>query len=72
MVDLSLLRGIDETLYRCTAFLNPWTQRGVTPAPSVFNDARVCRLDKTRFDRNPESPERWFSLPSGTRYAIDV
>jgi hypothetical protein len=71
VIDLSLLRGIDEILYRCTAFLNPWTQKGIAPDLSVFKNARVCHLDGTRFVWTPEAPERCFSLPSGTRYEVD-
>jgi hypothetical protein len=71
VVDLSLLRGELETLYRCTAFLNPWASSGSMPRDDVFKGARVCGLDGDQFVWIPEQPDGAFTLPSGTKYLAE-
>jgi hypothetical protein len=68
VVDLSLLRGVDEALYRCTAFVNPWAETAAAPNPDIFRDARVCRLEAGAFMWHPEEPQLCFGIQTGLRY----
>jgi hypothetical protein len=69
VMDLSLGRGIDETVYRATVFVNPWAEKGSAPAVACFPGSRSCALEGERFAWKPEQPQRAFSLPTGTRYS---
>ena len=68
VVDLSLLRGMGKTLYRCTAICNPWVAPAGLVAPEVFPHARVLSLDGGKFVWLPEDPDRCFHFASGMPY----
>jgi hypothetical protein len=68
VVDLSLLRGMGETLYRCTVIGNPWAPPSGQIAPEAFPHARVLSLDRDKFIWSPEEPDRCFDFRSGTPY----
>ena len=68
VVDLSLLRGVDDTLYRSTVFINPWADTGRSPTRAAFPKARVCDMVDGKFVWHPEPPQHSFSLPNGTVY----
>jgi hypothetical protein len=68
VVDLSLLRGMGETLYRCTVICNPWMLSAGRLAPEGFSHARVLSLAGDKFIWTPEEPGRCFGFRSGTPY----
>ena len=66
---LSLVRGIDETLYRFTVVRNPWIKAPVSDLPiECFPMARVLSMYGNLFSWHPEAPGDGFRLPSGTPY----
>ena len=68
VVDLSLLRGMGETLYRCTVICNPWVSSPGLLAAGAFRHARVLSLDGDKFVWRPEEPGRCFGFRSGVPY----
>jgi hypothetical protein len=68
VVDLSLVRGMSETLYRCTVICNPWVSSPGLLAAGAFSHARVLSLDGDKFVWRPEEPGRCFGFRSGVPY----
>ncbi|MEO8184563.1 MAG: hypothetical protein ABI895_37615 [Deltaproteobacteria bacterium] len=68
VLHLSLTRGVDDLLYRCTVFMNPWAQESARPAVAAFRNARICHMVDDTFTWEPEQPNMAEYLPIGTRY----
>jgi hypothetical protein len=68
VVHLHLVRGVEQRLYRSTAFLNPWTRDSACPRASAFRNTRTCQLVGHEFQWTPEISNHCHVLPSGTRY----
>lgn len=68
VVHLHLVRGVEQRLYRCTAFLNPWAPESARPRASAFRNTRTCQLVGDGFLWTPEMSNHCHVLPSGTRY----
>jgi hypothetical protein len=68
VADRSLLRGISETLYRCTVVCNPWVAPSGLLTPDEFPNARVLSLLGDKFVWQPEEPGRCFGFRSGLPY----
>jgi hypothetical protein len=66
--DIQLVRGINETLYRSTVFLNPWCNKPSLLNIEDFQGARVCTLIDNKFIWFPEEPFQCGALPNGTEY----
>ena len=58
VADLHLLRGLDETLYRCTVILNPWCTPSAALSAGLFPHARVHRTVNGVSEWFPEAPGR--------------
>lgn len=68
VVDLHLLLGLDETLYRCTVVQNPWILQSGILTKECFSHARVLTVQGDTFVWVPEQPSRCFRFPTGMRY----
>jgi hypothetical protein len=68
LVDLGLVRGPDETLYRSTVICNPWIGKDELLGPEVFPHARVLSLDAGKFVWAPKEPSRCSDFRNGVPY----
>jgi hypothetical protein len=71
VVEIHLLRGIDETLYKCTVLNNPWVASGITFTSKDFPFGRVCTLEANKFKWTPEAPNQCHVLTDGAIYLPD-
>jgi hypothetical protein len=56
VADVHLVRGLEETLYRCTVILNPWCDASAQLPVTAFPCARVHKRSNGVSDWTPEAP----------------